>query len=138
VLTRPLVSISWVPRSIRNYEGAKGSSRAACLTNNTPAGVQIPPDEDILRFDPTNVNDMPLMAVVKVSDDDNSDIKIRTFVLLDQKDGVCTPYNVHQKDVSYLAAYRDNTTDRQSRGGKWNTLVKKHSVRTTNRPKTER
>lgn len=130
--------VGWVPRSLEDLGDAGTTQRAAYLSNNVPVGVMKPPKGALLTFDPDDIDDLPLMAVVKITDDEDPESKVRTYVLLRQKDDTCTPYVANQKDIFYLAAYRDNTTAGHKRGGKWNQLVKKDCMRSTNRPKTEK
>jgi hypothetical protein len=77
--------------------------------------------------------------VVKVTDDDEKthDAKVLSYALVAEKGTVKTPYTVKQSRIFYLPKYRTNCTSGKGRPADWNLQIRKYSVRTSNRPRTE-
>jgi hypothetical protein len=53
----------------------------------------------------------------------------KLYVLINQKDGLCKPYNCNQKQVFYFRKFRDSLSNAEGRKTSWNRKVLARSVR---------
>jgi hypothetical protein len=111
--------VGWVLPDFKAKDGKAG--------HGAIVGNQRPPEDEITVFDADDTDNIPLMAVVEVTNDQD-ETKTSTYVLLHQQDDLCTPYIVGADEVYYLPLFRDNTTAKISRKRNWNIMVAKHSV----------
>lgn len=75
----------------------------------------------------TGERELPLLVVIQV--DDEKPEGARLYVLLKPARGLCTPYHIGQKEVFYLAMFRDHTTALRNRGPNWNRLALAHAIK---------
>ncbi|EMD62735.1 hypothetical protein COCSADRAFT_162294 [Bipolaris sorokiniana ND90Pr] len=76
------------------------------------------------------------MVVVKSSNEEVELTSVHKFVLLEQTDGLCTPYNIHSKEVYHLSLYRDMTTSNCKRLAAWNQLACQYAYQAHKKPET--
>ncbi|XP_014560744.1 hypothetical protein COCVIDRAFT_23022 [Bipolaris victoriae FI3] len=100
-----------------------------------PVGIDRPDKAKIITFD-KDEDDLPLMVVVKSSDEEVELTSVHKFVLLEQADGLCIPYNVHSKEVYHLSLYRDMTTSNCKRLAAWNQVACQYAYQGRKRPET--
>lgn len=110
--------VGWVPQS------TAAASDIPKGKHGRAVGLTRPPSGSIIRFDPADIDSLPLLAVVKVTDTEH-ETTTQVYVLLHQSHDVCTPYTVGADDVYYLSHFRDGTTARHNRKGNWNRLIRK-------------
>ena len=118
--------VGWVLPDVDSKSIAK-QAKIQGQNRKHPLGTVRPKDEDLF----TPGDELPLMAVVRTATgefDPATRQSLPSFVLLKQRNGLCTPYMVPQNNIFYLANFRDNTNDRKSRGKNWNDLVARASV----------
>jgi hypothetical protein len=93
-----------------------------------------PKDDDILEYDPQSCDSLPLIAVVPVLPQAKD---VLVYVLLLQKDGLCTPYKVGQPAVFYMSMFRSDTTAQKKRPADWNAECMRHALKATENPTAE-
>lgn len=126
--TAKYLLVGWVPHDLNTtYLTLKDKA-------GRDVGTKAPENEDdIIKFDVNAPGDeLPLMAVVKVAD--KTVESVRSYVLIRQENDLCTPHMVPQKEIFYFARYRDNTTNMKNRGGNWNRVVQRYSVKAGDKP----
>ncbi|KAH7350384.1 hypothetical protein BKA66DRAFT_446992 [Pyrenochaeta sp. MPI-SDFR-AT-0127] len=122
--------VGWVPQTDAAAQQTK-------MKQGMPIGIEAPADDQIIEFDPEDLEHLPLMVVVKVVYDEK-DTSTQSFVLCRQINDLCTLYMVGQKEVFYLSQFRDSTTNKKDRGGAWNRMVSKYALQELEGPKTAR
>ncbi|CAI6329413.1 unnamed protein product [Periconia digitata] len=119
--------IGWVPMSILEENKSETGTKRSY---GTMVGLERPKDNDIIEYDHDDVDNFPMMAVVKLNSDENQ-LSTRCYVLMHQEDGTCTSYAVSADDVFYMSMYRDETSSKKDRKGNWNRLVNKFALQQT-------
>jgi len=122
------VVVGLVPRTLEDRHSKLHRSQ----TKQKPVGT-VEPDvsEDVFLYHANaSPEELPLIAVARDSLQEQP-TSVKLYVLLEPKDGLCTPYVASQKDVFYLPRFRDLTTDHKSRGPNWNKLVLEVVTRTS-------
>jgi hypothetical protein len=115
--------VGWVPQNNTQPNATEPKIKHAAPVGNTRPSKE----EEIIAFDINDTDNFPLMAVVKVTEDDTR-TSISTFVLLHQHNDACTPHTVSADEVYYLSMFRDQSTTKHSRQANWNRLVRKYAV----------
>ncbi|EUC43043.1 hypothetical protein COCMIDRAFT_101888 [Bipolaris oryzae ATCC 44560] len=98
-----------------------------------PVGIDRPEEDKIITFD-KDEDDLPLMVVVKSLDEEVKLASVFKYVLLEQVDGLCTPYSINSKEVYHLSLYRDMTTMNHKRLAAWNQLACKYAYQGHKKP----
>lgn len=88
--------------------------KAASSKQGPPAGTVVPPE-------PVKVTKIPMMAVVKVTE--NLQQPLKYWALLKPKDGLCTPYAAGQDRIFFFSSFRSNVGNVKERGGAWSAQV---------------
>jgi hypothetical protein len=122
--------VGWVPQGKTNIDVPKPKYGVV-------VGTTRPPANQIIRYDPEDTDDFPLMAVVKRTEDPN-ETSTRTYVLLYQRDDVCSPFVVNSDEVYYLCLFRDNSTANKNRKSNWNRNVARYAVAPNTKAPTQR
>jgi hypothetical protein len=122
--------VGWVPQGKTDIEAPKP-------IHGGVVGTTRPPTHQIIRFDPEDTDNLPLLAVVKRTQDQH-ETSITTYVLLHQRDDVCSPFVVNADEVYYLFLFRDNSTANNKRKGNWNRSVARYAVAPNTEAPTQR
>jgi hypothetical protein len=115
--------VGWVPQNNTQPNATEPEIKHAIPVGNTWPSKE----EEIITFDIYDTDNLPLMAVVKVTEDDTRAFTA-TYVLLRQHDDVCSPYTIVADEVYYLSMFRDQSTTKYSRQTNWNRLARKYAV----------
>jgi hypothetical protein len=122
--------VGWVPQGKTNIEAPKPKHGGVVGTTRPPAHL-------IIHFDPEDTDNLPLMAVVKRTEEPN-ETSMKIYVLLHQRDNVCSPFVVNADEVYYLCLFRDNSTANNKRKGNWNRNVATYAVAPNTEAPTQR
>jgi len=113
--------VGWVPQNTNSEPEATKGKHGGIV------GITRPSKDDIITFDTNNIDNLPLMAVVEMTDNEN-ETSTPSFVLLHQYNDVCTPYTVGADEIYYLSIFRDHSTAKHTRKANWNRLVRKFAL----------
>jgi hypothetical protein len=74
----------------------------------------------------TETNPLPFRVVAPLlqQDTEQGKTKLKLYVLMNQIEGLCTPYVIHQDEVFYFNEFRTAATSNDERRQGWNRIVR--------------
>jgi hypothetical protein len=89
-----------------------------------PVGCTRPDNKHII---PWNNKEIPVLVVTELLSQPPKGTQL--YALIKPKNSLCTPHSIAQDFAFYGSKFRDNTTDKRSRGPNWNAKVTFFSVK---------